>query len=241
MSDSRLKNNIRRKAVHNLIIFIIGFIILFVAIVVFGPNLLTDFSLYMEGPQGNSGSSNSTNQQNNNTFVAPPNLNPIPNATNKPQINITGIGLKNQTIILFVNGDTVDKMSADSSNKFQFSSVTLQTGQNTIQVKAQDQNNQESDYSNSDTISYLKNPPSLSIDHPQDGQTISKSSSPSINVSGQTDIGAKVTVNGDWAIVDDQGKYNYLYTLQSGDNDIKVMATDAAGNQTTKEIHIHVQ
>lgn len=240
MSDSRLKSNIRRKAVHNLIMVILGFIILIVVLVFFGSNLLTDFSLFIEKYDGNDTTSAASNQQ-SNTFVAPPTLNPVPNATNKPQVNVTGFGLKNQTIILFVNGETVDRTTVDNSNNFQFSSVTLQAGQNTIQTKAENQNSQESNYSNTDTISYLKNPPSLSISQPQDGQNISKSSSPSINVSGQTDIGAKVTVNGAWAIVDDQGRYNYLYTLQNGDNDIKVVATDAAGNQTTKEIHIHAQ
>ena len=86
-----------------------------------------------------------------------------------------------------------------------------------------------------------KSAPGLSIDQPQDGQTVSKSSSPTLGIQGKTDIGNNVTVNGFWAIVDDQGNYNYLYTLQNGDNDIKVIATDPEGNQTTKEIHIHAQ
>lgn len=240
MSDSRLKTNIRKKAVHNLILVVLGFIILFIAIVFFGTNLLTDFSLYIEKFQGNNNATASS-QQNGDTYVQPPTLNPIPNATNKPQVDVTGYGLKNQTIILIVNDNQVNTTSVDSSDNFKFSAVTLQQGQNTIQVKAQGQNNQQSNFSNTDTITYDKNPPALSIDSPQDGQNVSKSSSPNLNVSGQTDIGAKVTVNGDWAIVDDSGHYTYLYTLQGGDNDIKVIATDAAGNQTTKEIHIHVQ
>ncbi|HXT83093.1 MAG TPA: hypothetical protein VN704_02000, partial [Verrucomicrobiae bacterium] len=122
-----------------------------------------------------------------------------------------------------------------------FTSVQLHSGQNTIQVKAEEDNKRQSDFSNTDTISYLKNPPNLSISSPQDGQGFSKNSSPSVGINGSTDPGAKITVNGAWAIVDDQGKFNYLYTLKDGDNDIKVVATDNAGNQTTKEFHIHTQ
>lgn len=225
---------------HNFILVILGFIILFVVIVFFGSNLLTDFSLYIEKFQGNSNASASSGSQSGVTYVQPPTLNPLSNATKTAQVAVSGYGLKNQTILLFVNGNQVDQTSVDSSDNFKFPNVSLQQGQNTIQVKAQSQSN-KSNFSNTDTIAYDKNPPALSIDAPQDGQTVSKSSSPNLNVSGQTDVGAKVTVNGDWAIVDDQGHYTYLYTLQSGDNDIKVIATDAAGNQTTKEIHIHVQ
>ncbi len=239
MAESRLKSSIKRKAIHNVILIGVGFMVLIVVLVMFGSSFLTWFSLFVEQSQGNNDTTTTTDQQ-NDSFVAPPTLNPVVNATNKPQVAVSGFGLKNQTIQLFVNDELVDKSSVTTDNKFHFSSVALKAGQNTIKVKAENDNKQ-SDFSNTVTISYLKNPPSLSIDNPQDGQGFSKSSSHTLSVAGKTDVGAKVTVNGAWAIVDDQGKYNYLYTLKDGDNDIKIVTTDDAGNQTTKEIHIHTQ
>jgi len=240
MADSRLKNNIKRKAIHNILLVVGGFIVIVVLLVIFGTKLLVGFSLFLEQSQGNN-DGNSTGDQQGDTYIAPPTLNPAVNATNSAQITVSGYAQKNQSVSLYVNNQLVDKTSVDDNNNFHFSSVSLQAGQNTIQAKAEADNNKTSGFSNGITISYIKNPPSLSIDQPQDGQGFSKSSSPTVGIQGQTNTGANVTVNGSWAIVDDQGKYNYLYTLKDGDNDIKVVATDQAGNQTTKEIHIHTQ
>jgi hypothetical protein len=240
MANSRLKSTIKRKAIHNIVLFVFGFIIIITILIIFGPNLLTNFSLLAEKMQGNTDTTASTNQQ-NDSFVAPPTLNPVVDATNSAQITVSGFAEKNQTVSLYINGQLFDKTLVDDKNSFHFTSVTLQQGQNALKAKAENDSNKQSDYSNTLTISLIKGAPKLSIDQPQDGQGFSKSSSPSINIQGSTDIGDNVTVNGSWAIVDDQGRYNYLYTLKDGDNDIKVIATDDAGNQTTKEIHIHTQ
>ena len=239
MTDSRLRSNIKRQAVHNVVIVGFGFLILIIVLIIFGSSLLTSFSLFVEKSQGNNDSKNLDNSQ-NDTYIAPPTLNPLPVATNKQQIDVSGFGQGNQTIILYVNNQETDKTTV-MDNKFHFASIQLQNGQNTIKVKAEIDSNKQSGFSNVDTISYLKNPPNLTISNPQDGQGFSKNSSPSVSIEGSTDAGDNVTVNGSWAIVDDQGKFNYLYTLKDGDNDIKVISTDNAGNQTTKEIHIHTQ
>ena len=240
MAESHLKKAIKRKAIHNITLVVSGFIAIIIILIVFGPTLLTSFSLLIEKMQGNADTTSVASQQ-DNSFVAPPTLNPAVDATNSAQIAISGFAQKNQTVSLYVNDQLFDKTSADDQNKFHFSSVTLQQGQNTIKAKAENDNNKDSDFSNTLTISFIKSAPKLSIDQPQDGQGFSKSSSPSINIEGSTDPGDNVTVNGSWAIVDDQGKYSYLYSLKDGDNDIKVIATDSAGNQTKKEIHIHTQ
>jgi len=238
MAESRLKSNIRRQAIHNITLVVGGFIVLIVLLVVFGSTLLTNFSLLVEKSNGNN-DTNSANAQ-SDVFVAPPTLNTVAIATNKPQVDVSGFAQKNQTVTLYVNNQIVDKTDVGDNNQFHFPSVQLQSGQNSIKVKAAS-GNKQSDFSNTDTISYLKNPPNLTISSPQDGQGFDKNTSSSVSINGTTDPGAKITVNGSWAIVDDTGKFSYLYTLKDGDNDIKVISTDNAGNQTTKEFHIHTQ
>jgi len=240
MATSRLNNNIEKKAVHNIVIGVVGFIIIIALLIILGPKLLVGFSLFAEKIDKNDNNSTTTNQQ-DNSYVAPPTLNPAATATNSAQIAISGFAQKNQTINLYLNTQMIDTTTADSNGKFNFSSVNLQQGQNAITAKAQDNNNKTSGNSNTITISYSKSAPSLSITQPQDGQTFTKNDSPTLNIQGKTDIGNQVTINGAWAIVDDQGNYSYLYTLQNGDNDLKAIATNPEGNQTTKEIHIHVQ
>jgi len=240
MASSRLSNHLKRKAIQNVIIVFVGFIIIIIAAIIFGTKLLVGFSLLLEKFQGNGESSASTSQQ-SDTYIAPPTLNPVVDATNSAQITISGFAEKNLTINLYLNDQQVDKTQVGNDNKFKFTAVTLQQGQNSLKVKAVNDSHLESTYSNTDTISYLNKPPALTIANPQDGQGFSKDSSPTVSIQGTTDPGAKVTVNGFWAIVDDQGNYNYLYTLKDGDNDIKVVANDDAGNQSTKEIHIHTQ
>jgi len=240
MATSRLNNNIEKKAVHNIVIGVVGFIIIIALLIILGPKLLVGFSLFAEKIDKNDNNLTTTNQQ-DNSYVAPPTLNPAATATNSAQIAISGFAQKNQTINLYLNTQMIDTTTADSNGKFNFSSVNLQQGQNAITAKAQDNNNKTSGNSNTITISYSKSAPSLSITQPQDGQTFTKNDSPTLNIQGKTDIGNQVTINGAWAIVDDQGNYSYLYTLQNGDNDLKAIATNPEGNQTTKEIHIHVQ
>lgn len=240
MHESRLNSSIKRKAIHNVLLVLFGFILIIIILVIFGTRILIGFSLFVGKLHGSNWNASTIAQQ-ANTYVAPPIVNPIPDATNKNQIDISGTAQKNETISLYVNNQLVDKTSTGSNNQFQFSSVALQSGQNTIKTQAESNNNKLSSFSNTFTITYLKGPPSLTITQPQDGQTFTIGNSPSISIQGQTDPGVKITVNGFWAIVDSQGKYNYLYTLKNGDNDIKVVATDAAGNQATKEIHVHAQ
>lgn len=240
MANSRLKNNIERKAIHNILIVVFGFVIIIILFIVFGEKLLVGFSLMTEKVDPNDNTASTTTQQ-NDSYIAPPILNPVAIATNSAQIAVSGLAQKNQTVNLYLNNQMIDTTSADSNGKFNFSSVTLQQGQNNITAKSANNNNKESGASNILTISYSKSAPSLSITQPQDGQTFTKNDSPTLEIQGKTDPSDQVTVNGAWAIVDNQGNYNYLYTLQNGDNDLKVIATDAEGNQTTKEIHIHVQ
>jgi len=239
MATSRLNNNLERKAVHNIVIGVIGFIIIIAVLIILGPKLLVGFSLFAEKMDTNDTAT--TSNQQDNSYVAPPILNPAATATNSAQIAISGLAQKNQTINLYLNSQMIDTTTSDSNGKFNFSSVNLQQGQNTITAKAQDNNNKTSTNSNALTVSYSKSAPSLSITQPQDGQTFTKNDSPTLSIQGKTDTGDQVTINGAWAIVDPQGNYNYLYTLQNGSNDLKVVATDPEGNQTTKEIHINVQ
>jgi bacillopeptidase F len=202
-------------------------------VIKFGMQFVTNYSLNL-----NKNASVNTTQSDNPTFVAPPVLNPIPDATNSAEIKVSGYALANEQIALYVNDNKVDEQPVKDDKTFSFSHVTLKTGQNSIKAKAVVDDQHESNYTDTQTVTFNNKAPSLSIDSPSDGQTIKGDSH--VTVSGKTDPGRQVTINDFWAIVDDQGKFSYNASIQKGDNTIKVVAKDDAGNTTSKEIKVHM-
>ncbi len=234
--ESRLKQHLEKQTGRNILLVVGGLVIIGIVIVVFGTQILIGFSLLLEKMRGNDTTPTVTKEE--KSYIAPPILDPAVDATNSAQIVISGSAEKKQTIYLYINDQLVNKTSVRSNNSFNFPDVTLENGQNEIKVKAVTQDRQESSFSQAIHISFLKEEPSLSIDKPQDGQGFNKSSGP-VNIEGQTDPGVQITVNDFVAIVDDQGKFSYLYTLKDGENEIKVVATDDAGNKKTQDLRIH--
>lgn len=70
-------------------------------------------------------------------------------------------------------------------------------------------------------------PPPLSIESPEDGLT---TEDPTVTVSGLTEPGAAVTVNGVYAVVDSGGHFSCVIALVDGANTITVNASDPSGN-----------
>jgi hypothetical protein len=60
------------------------------------------------------------------------------------------------------------------------------------------------------------------------------------DVTGKTEAGAKVTVNGTAARVDDSGKFTAKVTFKEGTNPVYVEALDASGNRTARTLYISV-
>ena len=230
---SRLSRNYEQKTKRNLIVTIVAtFIILFV-LVKFGIPALVNFSLFL-------GSFRSqptiVAQKQNAIFITPPIFTSNFTATNSATVKITGTSSPKLTIKLFLNDSFLDSTTVHDDGTFSFDNVTLTTGQNVIKAKAQ-KDTSESDFSDPLSIAYSNKAPSLTIDAPSDGQSVGKDRNP-LSIHGKTDPDIRVTVNDFWAITDSNGNYSYNLTLQGGDNQIKVVATDAAGNKTEKDIKV---
>jgi bacillopeptidase F len=231
---SRINSNLKKQTIH-IFIGIIG-IILF--LIFFGTHLLIGISTILE-KLSNSKDSNADSQV--MSYIAPPVLNPIEDATNKNSIEISGyITSDNSTVQLYVNGKLHGKLKASTNNTFIFTNVKLDEGQNEIKARSLTSDSEKSDFSNSIEIEYLIKNPELEINSPSDGQIFKKDQG-AIRISGKTDPSAKVTVNDFWAITDDNGDFYYLYSLKDGDNNLKITSTDKAGNKTTKEINIKAE
>jgi len=237
MNHSHLRKHLQKQSVKNLIMGIGGTIILLIVMFAYGPDLLIKLSLVFNKPSQDQTTHITADDS---QYIEPPTIDPLTKATNSAAITIKGESVAHQTIKLYINGKFADKTTVNSQKQFAFYDITLDKGENEIQAKAETEGKKESDYSSSIKITYIDKAPSLDITFPPDGQTLSKGSSP-IKITGKTDAGAKVTVNDFWAIMNDDGTFSYLYSLQDGDNTIKVTATDDANNKTEKEIKIKVE
>jgi len=232
MRRSRLTKKTERKTKKTIFLSIVGIIIVLILLYQFGIVFLINFSLFVTGSKNQQ--SNST--QNEINFIAPPVLDPMFLATNSAQVNITGKADKNRDVYLYINNSQVDQTISDDLGIFKFTE-NLEKGISQIDSKVK-YKGKESDFSNSITISYQTAQPTLDITSPSDGQQFKKDQN-TANVTGKTDPGVSVTINGFQAVIDNTNNYSYILTLQNGDNQIKIVATDQAGNKTEKDIKVN--
>ena len=231
--QSRLNRTTERRSKRNLVLSLLGIIVVFFLIIKVGIPLLVNFSLFLANRKDTT-SSQSVNS-NDPSFIAPPVFDPLPSATNSAKIALSGTGNPDQTVKIYVNDNLQDEVPTKKDGTFSLTE-DLKKGQNKITAKSQSKG-KESDFSKPVTVTYIDTKPTLDLTSPSDGQTFTKAQN-TAPVTGKTSSGARVTVNGFWAIVDDNNNFSYSLPLQNGDNQVKVVAKDDAGNTTEKNLKV---
>ena len=230
MARSRLSRRIEQKTKKNLLLSILGIILVTLLVFKFGIPLLINLSLFLSGSKGDQEQLESKDS----SFIAPPILNSFPQATSSANIIISGISSKNQTIKLYINDSFINETKTKEDGIFSFEEK-IEPGESTIKARAV-AGDKESEFSKSIAISLKSAPPSLKVSSPSDGQSFKDQNT--ADIQGTTDSDVKITVNGFWAITDSNGNFSYKLPLQNGENKIKVIATDIAGNKSEKEIRV---
>lgn len=227
MAFSRLSRVQDRKDKRRLILAIAGIFGIFILILLFGVKALIGFSLLVEKLRG--GSTPAAQLQ---TIILPPTLNPPTEATNSAAISVTGKGQDGLTLILYVNNKEFTQVSIKKDGTFTVPSVPLADGSNTISAKQTDAKGNLSDLSNIVTVTYGNAPPKLIVSDPADNSTVTGDSN-TVTVNGMTDDNVTVTINDRVVVIKTDNSFSYGYPLNEGDNILNIVATDAAGNQTT--------
>jgi len=160
-----------------------------------------------------------------------PTLEGIPTATNSAVLPLKGIAEAGSSVEIFLNGELKKKLLVRQDGNFVVDDLTLAEGENRIEVRASDSAGNVSPLSSPSVVIYDKTPPPLEITQPKD-KTLFVGENKEIKVIGQTEPQTTVTVNGFWAIIDQDGKFTYDLTLNQGENKIAVVAQDIAGNKT---------
>lgn len=226
---SRLTRFEERKAYRRIILSVLGTIIILVSFLFLGIPALREFSLFMAGLRGGS---DLTTQDTTPPYA--PRLEAPYTATNSATITISGYAEPNTTVEIFLNGLTFKKILIGNDGNFILPDLNLTEGENKITAQAKDSANNQSQPADPLIIIYKKTPPKLEISQPNDGENFSGEKK-NVSVVGSTDVETAVTVNSRFIMVKNDGSFSYSYPLNSGENLLKIVATDKAGNQTTVE------
>lgn len=235
MTPSRLTRYEERKQRQRLVLAITGSITVILFLLFFGVKILVGFSLFVDRIRG-AGSQSQTTQ----VLIQPPVLDPLTIATNSSTLILTGRGQPELTLVLYHNEAEAKKLTLSAEGSFSVTSVELQEGTNTLSAKLIDDKGNVSDLSNVVTTSFKKTPPSLEISSPPDNST-SSGENKTVVVSGKTSEDTTITVNDRLVVVKSDGSFSYNYPLTEGDNILRIVATDTAGNQTIIERKVTYQ
>ena len=167
----------------------------------------------------------------------PPYFYSAPTVTNKKELTLKGFSEPGSKVTVFVNGPRAESVNADSSGIFTFNGVTLIEGRNTIFARAEDAYQNQSDKSQILEIIYDTKKPKITITEPKDGSTV-RNLNQRITVKGSLDEKCEVKINNKLAVVGANNTFELLLGVVEGDMEIKVEATDEAGNKSDETIKV---
>ncbi len=229
---SRYLRSEERKSLQQTAFFLILTLILILLAIFLGVPLFIKGAIFL----GNLKSKGEIVERTDRLPLPPPVLKQTYIATSSAQINVSGYGQEGKIIWLFLNDRKIKEVMVDKTGEFAISDVVLSKGKNEIKALARDEKDGESKYSEIYEVVFDNEPPTLEIFEPTSGAGFYGEDKEAI-IKGKTDDGSvKITVNDRMVIVDPTGNFSYVYQLSEGENKIKVVAQDEAGNQAETEI-----
>ena len=175
---------------------------------------------------------------NDNIPPPPPQIAPLPEATNSASLAIVGNAELDSTLILFLNGIEVKKISVGGEGEFRVGQIKLDEGENNLFAKAVDLAGNESQESVRQIIFFDKEPPILEIEFPKNGDSFFDDQK-EITIKGKTEKDAIVNINERKVIVDLEGEFESIYSLSEGTNEILIVSSDKAGNKTQEGLKVN--
>lgn len=232
MRKSRLSKKAEKKSIQTIFLSFLGIGLILFLLFRYGIPLISDASFFFSRIISTEDKKNKRADE--DKFVPVPEIDPLPRVTKEQNIKVTGTSLLGLSVALYLNGSKDNEMEVSDDGTFEFN-VALTEGENILKAKSIKEE-KESEFSDAVIISYKKSGPELSIDSPKDGESVSWPNP--YNVTGKTEQDITVTVNDFQAIISGD-TWSYALTLKDGENEVRVVATDLAGNKTEKIIKIN--
>ena len=181
--------------------------------------------------------------EDNNIKPAKPFLKTEQEFTKKEKIDLEGIAETGKQVVLYKNGAKEAETIADAQNNYFFNDVSISTKEEdktTFYTKVIGDKNVESASSNEVTVEFDKTKPKLEVLSPKPDDRI-KSYSRTLEVTGKTEPDVIVLVNDKLARVNTSQEFSATIGLKDEVNDIKVVATDKAGNETVINVPVYFE
>lgn len=227
---SRRAKTEQKKNTRKALLYIILTVIFGLAFIFFGLNVLARISnVFFDIKK----SSETTTIQ-DTTPPPSPKIDPLPDYTKKDNIDIKGHTEAGITVKI-KKEDEEDEIITNADGDFTYN-LDLTDGENRVSFIAIDESGNESRETREYSITKDDTPPELVVTSPTDGSDFYGESQKKVAIKGTTEKDTKVTINGRWAFVEDEGNFNLDINLSEGENEITVTAEDRAGNQTEEKL-----
>jgi hypothetical protein len=161
----------------------------------------------------------------------PPTFSDLPSATNQSEQTVSGNSEPESDIQINLNTVPLETIKADRDGHFQLK-LTLKDGVNTLSATAKDASGNESLSSSLEQIAFDHEPPEVKINAPKNDASFYGERQRLVNIAGQTEPSAEITINDHFVPLESSGRFFYSYRLSDGENNLAIKAKDEAGNET---------
>lgn len=231
---SRLARREEKRSLRKAFFFVLLTIVLLVVLVFLGIPALVKVAVFFADIK-----STGTPVEQTDTVPPPaPRFNILPEYTKEPSLSLSGFAEAGSTVEIFLNDSPVGSIVVTNEGTFSFAKVNLSPDKNEIYAVSTDTAGNKSQPSPKITINFDNTPPKLEIGQPQDGASFVGERKRKIKIEGQTEENISLALNERLVILGAEGKFSADFTLADGENILKLLATDRAGNQTEKEIKV---
>lgn len=229
---SRLQRVQEKKSKRQALLFALLTLVLIVGVIFLGIPSLIKMAIFLS----NLRTSGQAIETKDTVPPAPPRIQVVDEATNSAQLKVRGFAEPGATLKLRLNGQE-EEVIVDNEGQFILDNLTLRDGENKLLAVAVDAGGNESKASDLVTIVYDNEPPELTITSPEEGQEFFDEER-EVLVAGETEADARVNVNAFYAVVDTEGNFVKRLNLEEGENEIKIVARDKAGNTTEATLSV---
>lgn len=227
--QSPFSKRLERKTRNRFILsFILALVLLYFSLTWLIPNLISQLSIINRFKPD-------LNQKKSliqNASLAPPVLNIPYEATNTAIIKISGFAQPKTRVEIYIDETRQTTVDTKDDGSFLAENIQLLLGLNNIDAKTIDDKGAKSLPSKTIRIIYDNQKPKLELSQPEDNQVV-KGGDKKITISGITEPGNDLWVNGVKIVVNSEGSFNQNIEINDEDNNLTIQATDKAGNTTT--------
>ena len=131
-------------------------------------------------------------------------------------------------------------MTTTDAGDFSIDRIPVNEQEVTISAKLKGDKEELSALSNIISTLVDRTPPTLEVTKPSNAQTINDGTHKTL-VEGKTDEASRVTINGRIVVLRNDGSFTYPMSLVDGENNLMIVSSDSAGNQTKIERRVTYQ